>query len=246
MLLYSSDDTQEIQKKFFESGLVCIKNSRLNPLQIAQLLGKPFKYRQEKNPQYFLDNEGYELRVSNVDGILGNDELNWHQDHSHKKGTWYGVVLRGIQNSHLSQTQFCDLEKVYEELDENLKEKIRQIEVKQSINTKYHSLHDFNARACHLSKADYRLATRVVTRRLVHTHPTRKTNMLFLSPEFARPEDQDSDVFNELVEKANNPKHHTTFTWSDNDILIIDNIKYMHRRNKFEGTRVLSRVLFQL
>lgn len=246
MLIKISHSLDELTDNFLSTGLTYFENSEYTNYEIAKALGSPFKYRPEKSPFYFLDKEGYDLRVSNVDGILGNTEILWHQDHSHKKGLWYGGILRGIENSYLSDTFFCDLEKLYNDLTDTQKDKAKKIKTKQSINKKYENLEEFNREACHLDKIDYRLAKRIVEREMVIFHPVRKTKMLFLSPEFAMLDSCDLNFFEEIIDLAKHEKYHTAFKWKDGNVLIYDNIKYMHKRDAFTGNRVLTRTLFQI
>ena len=70
--------------------------------------------------------------------------------------------------------------------------------------------------------------------------------MLFLSPQFAVLEEHDLSFFEEIINLANKEKYHTIFDWKDGNILIFDNIKFMHKRNSFIGNRILTRTLFQI
>jgi alpha-ketoglutarate-dependent taurine dioxygenase len=244
MLTFCNDTVDEIEEKFLDTGLVVARNSSTDLYQLAERLGKPFRYRKEKNVQYFADALGYVLRISNVDGILGDNELDWHQDHSHKPGIWYGTILKGIKNSNKSDTLFSDLELAYNDLPENVKTQINDISMIQSSSVKYESLDKFNSEVCHLDKADYRLATKKIQKQIVVIHPIRKTKILFLSPMFASISDDHKEIFEYLVNHASHPRYIQNFSWNDNDLLVFDNIKYMHKRFKFEGERLLYRTLF--
>ena len=241
-----SNNLENLKFNFLKYGLTYFENSEYSNFQISSVLGIPFKYRPDKSPYYFMDNEGYELRISNVQGILGNSEIYWHQDHSHKKGTWYGGVLQGIKNSHLSSTTFCDLELLYNDLSDSQRKKAETVKIKQTINKKYENLEQFSKEACHMDAIDYRLAKRTVMRDMIVVHPVKKTKMLFLSPEFAVLEEHDLSFFEEIINLANKEKYHTIFDWKDGNILIFDNIKFMHKRNSFIGNRILTRTLFQI
>jgi alpha-ketoglutarate-dependent taurine dioxygenase len=245
MKIKKSISVDEFKINFLEEGVTFLESSNFTNYELANMLGEPFKYRPEKSPYYFEDQEGFDLRVSNVNGILGNAQISWHQDHSHKKGIWYGGILRGIKNSHFSDTVFCDLEKLFNDLSIQQQKKAETIKITQSINKKYENIKEFNNLACHMDNVDYRLAKRIVERDMVILHPNRKTKILSLSPEFAILKPEDQDFFEEILDLAKNEKYHLVFKWKDGNVLAFDNLKFMHKRDSFLGDRILTRTLFK-
>ena len=161
-------------------------------------------------------------------GLFGEGEVDWHHDWSYGRGNYFGTVLCNVKNAHLSETWFCDMSKAPTEL-KNL--------YKNSVGRYYppQHLHD----TCFTEKQLRILEKQKVERPFIIKHHVTGEEILYCSIGTIQDTEEDLDPIRDWVEE-----NCIKYEWEPHDILLWDNLKMMHKRFAFEGTRFLWRTQF--
>jgi len=213
--------------KLLEHGLIivsCNKNISLDEFKIiGKKLGKPLIAK-----KHTLDDERHVQYVSDK-GLFSNDDVDWHNDWSYGEGNYFGTMLYNNKNGHLSTTDFIDMRKAYEDYPD--KDFLHNTEGTY-FPPQY--LHE----TCFTPRMLKILEKAKVTRKFAHLHHATGDHVIYISPGTLQ---NDIDVNSIVKYCEQNIYEHN---WKKNDILIYDNIRYMHRRHAFEGERELWRTQF--
>jgi len=181
--------------------------------------------------KHILDDEGYIQLVSH-DGLFERDEVPWHNDWSYGVGQYNGTALYNFFGGHLTPTWFIDMKKAYDELPD--KEKYENV-----IGTYFppENLQD----KCFTERQLRYLRKNKTQRPFIIEHPITKDKMLYFSPGSLIETNVAVDIeeLTKHCEQFEYPIH-----WKDNEILLYDNLRMMHRRDAFEGERILWRIQF--
>lgn len=206
-------------------GLLIIKNG--NPSlsefeSIANSLGKCLV-----TDRHVINENRTVQELSNT-GLFGKDIVDWHNDWSYGRGNYFGTILYNFKNAHLSPTWFCDMSKLPQDFYKKYE---------KNIGVYYPPVNLQNQ--CFTEKQLKILEKQKVSRDFVHTHHVTGERILYCSPGTIQNCNEDlSDIIQYAEENS------YCHTWDSNDILIWDNLKMMHKRNSFEGERVLWRTQF--
>lgn len=222
---YENINVTDLTKKLLVHGLIHIKCDK--PLSLDEFkkirLNKPLIAK-----RHTLDNERHVQYVSDK-GLFSNDDVDWHNDWSYGTGNYFGTTLYNHKNGHLSTTDFVDMRKAYQRYDDK--------EYLKNTTGSYFPPQDLHE-SCFTPRMLKILERAKVSRQFAHVHHATGDTVMYFSPGTLQ---TDIDVRN-LIEHCENDiyKHH----WQDNDILIYDNIRVMHRRHAFDGERELWRTQF--
>ena len=141
--------------------------------------------------------------------------LGWHQDYSYREPRYYGLILFGLKNTSIVDTEFCNLKALYDSFNEDDKEYLRTQEfthVDPSVNV--------------LGK-DIETAYKIV-RPLVERHPVTNEEVLNFSPFGFLSEEKTKKAFTMITRKI--PYYTSVVEWEDCKFhIMVDNYKYMHR-----------------
>lgn len=161
-------------------------------------------------------------------GLFSNGDVNWHNDWSYGRGNYFGTILYNVKNAHLSPTWFCDMSKAPQELKDMYKNAIGQY---------YPPVHLHNQ--CFTERQLRLLEKQKISRPFNIKHHITDEDLLYCSISTLRDNDLDLQPIVDWIE--NNSYMHK---WEDNDILVWDNLKMIHKRVAFEGERLLWRTQF--
>lgn len=175
--------------------------------------------------------------VSNIEengqpiGSLGHGELTFHSDLSYLRRPGVMSVLYAVEVPHSGGcTQWCNGYSAYQELDDNLKEKL-------------HGL-----RAAHRHPNEEQNPPEIVDHPIVRTHSETGRKTLFLGAQLTRSiVGLTSEASQALLDELNAHMSQQRFVWSHHwrvgDLVIWDNRATMHRREPFpaDQRRLLKR-----
>ena len=222
---YDNLASTDIVKELHTHGLIIVKcNKQLTLEEFKNIkLGKPLIAK-----RHTLDDERIVQYVSDK-GLFSNTDVDWHNDWSYGAGNYFGTTLYNHKNGHLSTTDFVDMRKAYERYEDK--------EYLHNVIGEYFPPQDLHE-SCFTPRMLKILEKAKVSRKFAHTHHITGDTVMYISPGTLQ---TDIDI-SKLIEHCEQDiyEHH----WQDNDILIYDNLRYMHRRNAFEGERELWRTQF--
>lgn len=238
-------DLEQISELFLSSQILVLRNkdpvSNDDFIKLCSKLGTILK---NKDQNLVAEESGSILRISNVNGILGNNELDWHNDFSGKPGNYHGASLYSVQNADKSNTTWCDTRRAYNDLDNKMKEKLSNAIGQFFLYPKFE---DKESQPYAISPAEIRFMKQkgLIERPLVPIHPKTGSKSLYVSPFFLvdyEPKDFDMD---DLIAHCNKPKYLYSHSWREYDLILFDNLSTMHRRDDaFGGVRTLHRIQF--
>ncbi len=237
-------------KEFYEKGLIVTNDRSVSPaglVQMARQYGRLFRASVKQvhplHPEIHLisnhTQDGQPL------GLLGDGAIEWHSDLSYLADAYDGSILYGVETDPSCHTDFLDLREAYDKLPDSLKRELDSVVGVYALSTfeKTHTQH--NLKETH-SQFSY---LNPVERKLICTHPITSRQSLYLSPSlligFKDFSDKDfkelsSRLLQHCLENVKIYRHQ----WSDGDLLFIDNLSYMHRRDAAPNPRLLWRLNF--
>lgn len=221
-------DQYDIKKELLEHGLIHLSCDAPLTLEefknIGRMLGKPLIAK-----RHTLDKERHVQYVSDK-GLFSNDDVDWHNDWSYGEGNYFGTILYNQKNGHLSTTDFVDMRLAYDSYE--YKEELENL---QGDYFPPQYLHE----TCFTPRMLKILEKAKVTRSFAHKHHVTGDTVMYISPGTLQ-SNLDISKYVKHCEQQPIYRHH----WKENDILIYDNIRVMHRRHAFEGERELWRIQF--
>jgi len=250
---------QKIKKLWLEYLVIVFPNQNISDEDHIKF-GKRFgdlevhpslSHRSSKNPEIY--------RVSNVDengDIIPNKETSWqylkqswlwHTDSSFRKIPSNGSILHGISTTNEGgNTLFANMYKAYEDLDQSLKDKIKNLKV---IHDHDHIISLSKELSERKNKGHYDKLDPVI-HPLVRRHPSTKKPSLFLSPHtMVNIKDYDNkkgrDLLDQLIDHATQPHYVYKHSWNNHDIVMWDNRCTMHSVEPFDNNnikRIMHRV----
>lgn len=228
MKQYNFSDLKDIdiRQSVLEHGILIIKNSKSLEVEeyedIVSQLGRVVHVKKHGL------NDSRSIQIVSETEMFGNGDVEWHNDWSYGRGNYYGTMLYNKFNANKSTTDFVDMKLAYDEYPD--KEELDLLEGSYFPP----DIYDY----C-FTEQEKRILEKVKkTRKFAHTHHITGEKVLYFSPGSLQ---SDIDVTH-LIEHCE--KYIYRHTWEDNDILIWDNIRTMHRRHAFEGSRTLWRTQF--
>jgi len=250
---------QKIKKLWLEYLVIVFPNQNISDEDHIKF-GKRFgdlevhpslSHRSSKNPEIY--------RVSNVDengDIIPNKETSWqylkqswlwHTDSSFRKIPSNGSILHGISTTNEGgNTLFANMYKAYEDLDQSLKDKIKNLKV---IHDHDHIISLSKELSERKNKGHYDKLDPVI-HPLVRRHPSTKKPSLFLSPHtMVSIQNYDNkkgrELLDQLIDHATQPHYVYKHSWNNHDIVMWDNRCTMHSVEPFDNNnikRIMHRV----
>ena len=250
---------QKIKKLWLEYLVIVFPNQNISDEDHIKF-GKRFgdlevhpslSHRSSKNPEIY--------RVSNVDengDIIPNKETSWqylkqswlwHTDSSFRKIPSNGSILHGISTTNEGgNTLFANMYKAYEDLDQSLKDKIKNLKV---IHDHDHIISLSKELSERKNKGHYDKLDPVI-HPLVRRHPSTKKPSLFVSPHtMVNIKDYDNkkgrELLDQLIDHATQPHYVYKHSWNNHDIVMWDNRCTMHSVEPFDNNnikRIMHRV----
>ena len=250
---------QKIQKLWLEHLVIVFPNQNISDEDHIKF-GKRFgnlevhpslSHRSSKNPEIY--------RVSNVDengDIIPNKETSWqylkqswlwHTDSSFRKIPSNGSILHGFSTTNEGgNTLFANMYKAYEDLDQSLKDKIKNLKV---IHDHDHIISLSKELSERKNKGHYDKLDPVI-HPLVRRHPSTKKPSLFLSPHtMVSIQNYDNKKGRELLDLLTDhsiqPRYVYKHSWTNHDIVMWDNRCTMHSVEPFDNNnikRIMHRV----
>lgn len=223
---YKDLNTIDIKSKLMSDGLIIVRNAKLTLdmfENITDSLGKLLV-----TYKHTLNQKGTIQEVSHKE-MFGSNELEWHNDLSYTRGSYYGAILYNYKNAHLSPTWFMDMTLMPDHFYEKYNDKIGE----------YYPPTECNE--CFTDRQISLLQKQKISRPFVFNHPQSNKKILYCSPGTIQGCKLDLSDIIEYSEK-NCYKHQ----WEKDDLLLWDNLRMMHKRFKFSGERVLWRTQFRI
>jgi len=224
---YEDIDSVNLKKDLLTHGLLYITCKNAVSIDeyknLTSKLGKALIAK-----KHTLDEDRHIQYVSDK-GLFSNTDVDWHNDWSYGAGNYFGTMLYNHKNGHLSTTDFVDMRDAYERYEN--KDYLRHTTGEYFPPQNLHE-------SCFTPRMLKILEKAKVARQFAHVHHATGDTVMYFSPGTLQTDIDVSDLIAHCEEKIY--EHH----WQDNDILIYDNIRYMHRRHAFEGERELWRTQF--
>tara|TARA_Y100001970_G_scaffold293013_1_gene437188 strand:- start:3755 stop:4342 length:588 start_codon:yes stop_codon:yes gene_type:complete len=175
-------------------------------------------------------------------GSLPDGEMQFHSDGAHRDTPYAATTLYAIKlPSRGGDTLFANLAMAYDALDEDLKSRIDQLQVR--------NLYGYDDTFREETTEETEPDTSAATHGLVKLHPVTNRKSLYLSRLMTRhvigmKRDESDDLLNILFDHAENPDFVYSHKWKARDLLIWDNRCLNHARTDFpEGEERLLRRL---
>ncbi|CAN5512777.1 TauD/TfdA family dioxygenase [soil metagenome] len=170
---------------------------------------------------------------------IGDAGQGWHTDMSYSSVIAFANVLYGIQIPHrdgkpLGGTSFCDMQAAYNELPEDLKQRLDGMTALHDFSKFYDMMRfEKNSPRPALTPAQ-KAAKPPVSHPIVMKHPITGRKVLYANPGYAvrinEMSQQESDeVLAFLFEHQTQQRFVYTFEWSEGDLLIWDDIRTIHQ-----------------
>jgi len=258
----SQIDVPEVRSSLFEDwmdhGLLIFRDlpvTNAQHLQLSRVFGDL-----ELHPLHEIRNEEEPLLI-NLGGKkptrayvydedkLCVDRIAWHRDTAYTAEICKGAMLRIIERPEEGgHTDFCDTEKAYDALTEDLKEKIDSLEFKATLvleqskmlrGTTWQTLREATQEECPGPGSDHNVPLEALQRYpsvvhpLVIEHPQTKRKCIYISPTYLDKilglEESESDrMMDMIVEHTLAPEFCYRHRWQENDLLLWDNRRMLH------------------
>ncbi len=225
------DPVSGLIDKVLKNGFVTVKNNKELSVEefgsFAKSLGKPLV-----TERHIID-DGRFIQQIKATELLAAGEVEWHNDWSYGRGDYFWTVLYNKKNAHITPTTFIDMKIALEELDTS--------DDLDGIDGYYYP-------PKHLHYCFTEKQLRVLTKQNIHrpikfTHPYTSEEVLYFSPgtlvKTSKPVNIDKLLTHCLQFKWD-------YNWNDNDIIIWDNIRTMHKRCEYSGNREIWRTQFKI
>ena len=226
---YSKSDIKFLANKIYHTLLkykvVVLRGQQWTPeeyIELCENIGNIWTTEDEMalERKHQLDNYKEIVKISNIDGVLGEIELLWHADGSHHPTREYPIrCLYGAKiPDNTANTEFADMGIAYDRLSEEQKNLFSQIEV----------LH----RPRYLVGWEDKLKFKP----LIRTHPIIGTKSISVDNYFTvqiknKTEAESKPWLDNLVKESTNIVNTFTHSWQPGDLLLMDNNNVLHRRD---------------
>tara|TARA_B100000579_G_scaffold178768_1_gene145699 strand:- start:510 stop:1343 length:834 start_codon:yes stop_codon:yes gene_type:complete len=224
----------ELQKLFLDNSVLVVRNQNLNANQFqksAEIFGTIFK---QHNSRFSLKENPLVHYISNQDkfedGKIYIPGEGFHTDHSNDIHPPKATILLAKEiPSFGGDTQFVNMNKLYEHLPQVLKSKIKNLKAEHVYQSKH------SKRKLMSMKNDVNHNKKVV-HPLIRTHPETGLKCLYINPIRIEKisnynEQQTIDLLNELMELVKSKKFEYRHKWQVGDFVIWDNRILMHKAN---------------
>ena len=253
------DLKKEIDKKlkiklndlFVENKVLVIRNQFLNPNEFqkaAEIFGKIFR---QHNSKFSLKENPLVHYISNQDKFPDGKAYipgeGFHTDHSNDKKPPKATVLLSKEiPSYGGDTQFINMNLLYENLSSEMKDKIKNLNAKHVYQSKFSK-----RKLMSIKNQDHK--NYEVFHPLVKIHPETGLKSLYINPIRIEKISNYSDkqtlsLIDELMEHVNSLKFEYRHKWEVGDFVVWDNRTLMHKANgdyDMSEKRYLYRLMLQ-
>ena len=236
---------------FVENKVLVLRKQSMNPNEFqraAEIFGKIFK---QHNSKFSLKENPLVHYISNQDrfsnGKIYIPGEGFHTDHSNDKKPPKATILLSKEiPSYGGDTQFINMNLLYENLSNEIKNKIKNLTAKHVYQSKFSK-----RKLMSIKNLDHK--KNEVFHPLVKIHPETRLKSLYINPiridqisNFS--DEQTLDLINELMQYVNSLKYEYRHQWKVGDFVIWDNRTLMHKANgdyDMSEKRYLYRLMLQ-
>jgi alpha-ketoglutarate-dependent 2,4-dichlorophenoxyacetate dioxygenase len=185
-------------------------------------------------------------------GLFADKELDWHSNgNGRPSGKESCVALYCVRPGKDSVTSFCDTRRAYNELPDDIKEIVNDVDcVFQFKNNTFYNLDEDDKELVMFENTD--IYPEGVIKPLVYQHPWTGENGLYFTFHYIRKmwrrdgsELDQAWLKQYLLDHVFQEKyiyHHDD--WQPGDFIFMDQFHSIHKRNAVEGERLLYRISF--
>lgn len=236
---------------FIENKVLVIRKQFLNPNEFqkaAEIFGKIFR---QHNSKFSLKENPLVHYISNEDkfpdGKVYIPGEGFHTDHSNDKIPPKATILLSKEiPSYGGDTQFINMNLLYENLSNEMKNKIKNLKAKHVYQSKFSK-----RKLMSIKNQDHK--NNEVFHPLVKIHPETGLKSLYINPirieQISNYSDEKTlDLIDELMEHVNSLKFEYRHKWEVGDFVIWDNRTLMHKANgdyDMSEKRYLYRLMLQ-
>lgn len=247
----NQDLKNRLNKLFVDNKVLVIRNQNMNPAEFqkaAEIFGEVFK---QHNSRFSIKENPLVHYISNQDkfedGKVYIPGEGFHTDHSNDKKPPKATILLSKEiPTYGGDTQFVNMNILYENLPVILKNKINNLKAKHVYQSK------FSQRKLMTIKNEVHKNNSTV-HPLVRIHPESGLKSLYINPIriekiYDLSEDQTIILLDELMEYVNSLKFEYRHRWKVGDFVIWDNRTLMHKANgdyDMSEKRFLYRIMLQ-
>ena len=236
---------------FVENKVLVIRKQFLNPNEFqkaAEIFGKIFR---QHNSKFSLKENPLVHYISNQDkfsdGKIYIPGEGFHTDHSNDKKPPKATILLSKEiPSYGGDTQFINMNLLYENLSYEMKNKIKNLKAKHVYQSKFSK-----RKLMSIKNQDHK--NNEVFHPLVKIHPETGLKSLYINPirieQISNYSDEKTlDLIDELMEHVNSLKFEYRHKWKVGDFVVWDNRTLMHKANgdyDMSEKRYLYRLMLQ-
>ena len=236
---------------FVENKVLVIRKQILNPNEFqkaAEIFGKIFR---QHNSKFSLKENPLVHYISNQDkfsdGKVYIPGEGFHTDHSNDKQPPKATILLSKEiPSYGGDTQFINMNLLYENLSNEMKNKIKNLKAKHVYQSKFSK-----RKLMSIKNQDHK--NNEVFHPLVKVHPETGLKSLYINPirieQISNYSDEKTlDLIDELMGHVNSLKFEYRHKWEVGDFVIWDNRTLMHKANgdyDMSEKRYLYRLMLQ-
>lgn len=224
-----------IKEKFIEYGYVALNTNKQGYNYWIQDIAKLFNGNVEPDKHTL---EGHkDVQVVSDKELFRQGDVPWHTDWSYGHTRFDGTILQCVSPGLGTPTVFCNMRDVFRLAVDTF----GQEEVDDLFTNNGHYQPPEDLKYC-FSPKQWRYTRRNPRKTpLAFTH-TNGENYLYFSPGTLTKTDRpfDVDKYVDLLDKCS-----FQHDWQEGDILIWDNLRFMHKRAPFTGERQLLRIQFK-
>lgn len=251
----SDKEIKEIGEAVVHELVVVFKNQKLTPedeVNFCKVIGEcqtvldPTKDREGQRTEHIAVNQ-HILRVTGKKndkgepGLFGHTSaLDWHANQASSKNRSPLIWLYGVEGTAGSVTSWIDCKRAYEELPQDLKEEISDIEITLGYKKGGYSNSEFFVEH-HNEDTPFKL---------VHTNDAGHTGLYFPFLQIFGFKDRSEEYFNTTMQRLRDhvlqPHFRYDHHWLDGDVVISEQWLSIHKRWDFDNMedRVLHRIAF--
>ncbi len=240
------------KEELYDKGLIVTNNPKVSAQELVQLASQFGRLFRTSLKQVHPSHPEIHLISNHVEngepkGLLGSGVVDWHSDLSYLSDAYDGSLLYGVQTDPGCITEFLDLRLAYERLSDSLKRELDSIVAVFSLSA-FEETHTQNRMQQTHSQFSY---LKPVERKLICIHPVTKRPSLYLSPSLLIGfknyshkdfKDLSANLLKHCLQNVDTYRHQ----WKNGDLLLIDNLSFMHRRDAAPNPRLLWRLNFRI
>ena len=239
----TTDDFVTIVRALGAHGVLCFPRQQLTSTQLRDFSAR-FRSIQQSVTGKLADREVPEVGI--LSNIIENGEpigladagQDWHTDMSYNRTIGFLNVLYAVKvpmrdGRALGNTLFANMHAAYEELDPALKERLANMTATHDFNKFWENMRQRDGSPRPPLSPEQRAKRPPAVHPIFMTHPITGRKVLYCNPGYAvrinELDEAESDrVLEHLFAHQLQPRFLYTHVWSENDVLIWDNIGTLH------------------